>query len=86
VNIVVGYADIGTTALATVNAEVYTQIALRLKKESPIANTVIVTQSNGRANSGYILPTSFRAQHVPGTRYAPQAGCAESGIVNASGT
>jgi len=85
VNIRVGLLTIGTTALATVNAEVYTQIALRLKKESPIANTVIVTQSNGRANSGYI-PTDEAFGHntfqVLDTHLKP--GCAESGIVNAA--
>jgi hypothetical protein len=85
VNIRVGLLTIGTTALTTINAEVYTQIALRLKKESPIANTVIVTQSNGRANSGYI-PTDEAFGHdtfqVLDTHLKP--GCAESSIVNAA--
>jgi hypothetical protein len=37
-----------------VNAELYTAIGLRLKRESPMANTVMVTLANGRADSGYI--------------------------------
>jgi hypothetical protein len=37
-----------------VDAEVYTLIAQRMKRQSPMTNTVMVTLANGRAPSGYI--------------------------------
>ena len=85
VNFHVGLLTIGSTALATVNAEIYTSIAQRVKKESPIANTVVVTLANGRADSGYI-PSDEAYGHntfqVLDTHLKP--GCAENGIVNAA--
>jgi neutral ceramidase len=64
-----------------VNAEVYNLISQRMKKQSPMANTVMVTLANGRANSGYIPNDSaFGANtfQVLGSRLKP--GCAEQGI------
>jgi hypothetical protein len=73
----------GSTALAMVNAEVYSSIAQRLKKESPITDTVMVTLADGAANSGYI-PSDEAYGHntfqVLGTHLKP--GCAENAIVN----
>jgi neutral ceramidase len=70
-------------ALTSVNAEVYTLISQRMKKQSPMANTVMVTLANGRANSGY-LPhdAAFGACtfQVLGSRLKP--GCAEQGIAS----
>jgi neutral ceramidase len=66
-----------------VNAELYTAIGLRLKRESPMANTVMVTLANGRADSGYIPnDTAFGALtlQVLGSKLKP--GCAETAIVN----
>jgi neutral ceramidase len=77
-----GVLRIGDVALASIDAEVYSPIAMRLKKESPLANTVVVTLANGRANSGYIPnDTAFGAYtfQVLGSRLKP--GYAESGIV-----
>jgi hypothetical protein len=45
---------LGNIALACVNAEVYNIIAQRLKKESPVGNTIFVSITNGASNSGYI--------------------------------
>jgi hypothetical protein len=74
---------IGDIALTTVNAEIYTLISQRLKKNSPMANTVVVTLANGRANSGYI-PDDASFGHetfqVLGSRLKP--GCAEQSIAN----
>jgi neutral ceramidase len=85
VNIHVGVLTIGSTAFATVNAEIYTSIAQRVKKESPIANTVVVTLANGFANSGYI-PSDEAYGHntfqVLDTHLKP--GCAENAVVNAA--
>jgi neutral ceramidase len=66
-----------------VDAELYSAIGVRLKRESPIANTVLVTLANGRADSGYISnDTAFGANtfQVLGSKLKP--GCAETAIVN----
>ncbi|MGA8101725.1 MAG: neutral/alkaline non-lysosomal ceramidase N-terminal domain-containing protein [Candidatus Acidiferrales bacterium] len=83
VDIRLGVLRIGNIALASVDGEVYSEIALRLKRESPMANTVMVTLANGMANSGYIPnDTAFGALtfQVLGSRLKP--GCAETAIVN----
>ena len=78
-----GVVGIGDIALTTVNAEIYTMISQRTKRNSPMANTVVVTLANGRANSGYI-PDDASFGHntfqVLGSRLKP--GCAEQGIAN----
>jgi len=83
VDLRLGVLGIDDIALATVDAEVYTQISLRLKKQSPLSNTVMVTLANGRANSGYVPnDAAFGAYtfQVLGSRLKP--GCAEQGIAN----
>jgi neutral ceramidase len=74
---------IGDIALTAVNAEMYTMIAQRAKRHSPIARRVVVTLANGRVNSGYIRDDSSYGHNtfqVLGTRLKP--GCAEQGIAN----
>jgi len=83
VNIRLGALRIGNIALTTIDAEVYTPIAQKLKANSPVANTLVVTLANGAANSGYIPnDTAFGAYtfQVLGSRLKP--GCAEDAIVN----
>jgi len=83
VNIRLGALRIGNVALATVDAEIYSAIGRRLKEQSPVANTVVVTLANGRANSGYIPnDAAFGAFtfQVLGSRLKP--GRAETAIVN----
>ena len=83
VNIRLGVLRIGNIALTSVDGEVYSAIAQRLKRESPMANTIMVTLANGMANSGYIPnDTAFGALtfQVLGSRLKP--GCAETAIVN----
>ena len=73
---------VGDIVLASVDAEIYSAIGMRLKKESPVANTMVVTLANGRANSGYIPnDTAFGAYtfQVLGSRLKP--GYAETAIV-----
>ena len=62
--------------------EAYNKIPQRLKKESPFAETVLVTPPNGAANSGYITDdVSFSYKiRVLGPRLKP--GCAEGRIVD----
>jgi neutral ceramidase len=65
-----------------VDAELYSATGVRLK-QSPMANTVLVTLANGRADSGYIPnDTAFGANtyQVLGSKLKP--GCAETAIVN----
>jgi neutral ceramidase len=81
VNIRLGVLRIGDVALASVDAELYNTIGRRLKEQSPMANTVMVTLANGRANSGYIPDdASFNANtfQVLSSRLKP--GCAETAI------
>jgi hypothetical protein len=83
VSIRLGVLGIGHTALTTVNGEVYSAIAQRLKRQSPLTDTVMVTLANGRANSGYIPnDAAFGAYtfQVLGSRLKP--GCAEQGIAD----
>ena len=83
VNIRLGMLRIANIALTSVDAELYSPIAQRLKRESPMANTFMVTLANGAANSGYIPnDTAFGALtfQVLGSRLKP--GCAETAIVN----
>lgn len=84
VNLHVGVLTIGTVALASVNAEIYTSIAERVKKASPFTDTVVVTLANGFAGSGYV-PSDEAYGHntfqVLDTHL--KAGCAESGVVGA---
>jgi neutral/alkaline ceramidase-like enzyme len=85
VNLHVGVLTIGATALASVNAEMYTSIAQRVKKASPFSATVVVTLANGFAGSGYV-PSDEAYGHntfqVLDTHLKP--GCAEEGVVNAA--
>jgi neutral ceramidase len=83
VNIRLGAMRIGNIELTSVDAEIYTEIAQRLKRESPFANTFMVTLANGAANSGYIpndAATGALTFQVLGSRLKP--GCAETAIVN----
>ena len=49
-----GSRRIGDIHFATVNGEVYSQIAMRLKANAPASKTMVVTLANGSGNSGYI--------------------------------
>lgn len=83
VNIRLGVLRIGNVALASVDAELYSEIGQRLKRESSMTNTVMVTLANGAANSGYIPnDTAFGALtfQVLGSKLKP--GCAETAIVD----
>ena len=82
VEIRLGALRIGNIALTSVDAELYSAIGMRLKRESPMANTVMVTLANGRADSGYIPnDTAYGADtfQVLGSKLKPD--CAEGAIV-----
>ena len=72
---------INDIALAGVSGEVLTNIALRLKLESPLTRTIMVTHCNG--SSGYLPDDAAYDQvsyEITTTRV--KRGCAENAIVN----
>jgi neutral ceramidase len=83
VEIRLGLLMIGEVAIGAVDAEVYNEIAQRLKRESPYARTMMATLTNGMANSGYIPDDASYGHYtfeVLSSRLQP--GCAEKAIVN----
>ena len=76
-----GALVLGDTLIAGINAEVFVNIGLKVKAESPIANTMVVTVANGKSASGYVpdyLSESHLSFQVLGSRLKP--GCAEGAI------
>jgi neutral ceramidase len=83
VQIKLGLLMIDDIAIGAVNAEVYNEIAQRLKKESPYAKTMMTTITNGITNSGYIPDDASFGHYtfeVLSSRLQP--GCAETQIVD----
>jgi neutral ceramidase len=79
----IGVLGIGDVALTWVDAEVYNLIAQRMKRESPLANTVMVTLANGRAPSGYIPDdASFGHNSFQVLNSRLKVGCAEQSIAD----
>jgi len=83
VDIRLGLLRVGDVMIGAVNAEVFTRIAQRLKRESPYKATMLTTLTNGAARSGYIPDdASFGKQTFEVLSSRLQPGCAESSIVN----
>ena len=83
VDIRLGLLQVGAVMIGTVNAEVFSPIAQRLKRESPYKATMMATLTNGAARSGYIPDDASYGKYtfeVLSSRLRP--GCAESSIVN----
>jgi hypothetical protein len=83
VNFKLGLLRIGDINFVTVNGEVYSQIAMKLKVQAPAHKMMMVTLANGAANSGYIYSDdaySHLTFQVIGSRLKP--GCAEGKIIN----
>ena len=78
-----GMLRVGDVMIGTVNAEVFTLIAQRLKRESPFKATMLATLTNGMARSGFIPDdASFGKDTFEVLSSRLQPGCAESSIVN----
>ena len=78
VNLKIGVLRLGDIHFATVNGEVYSEIAMRMKAEAPANKTIVVTLANGSANAGYIYSDAAYSHltfQVIGSRLKP--GCAE---------
>ncbi|MEG3086278.1 neutral/alkaline non-lysosomal ceramidase N-terminal domain-containing protein [Sphingomonas sp. PB4P5] len=74
---------IGDTVIGGVNGEVFTTIAQRFKRESPVKHTMMTTLTNGMAESGYIpndAAFAYNTFEVVSSRLKP--GCAETAIVD----
>jgi len=83
VNIRLSMLKIGDIAIGGVAAEIFNMIGTRFKKESPMAQTMIATITNGRSNSGYIpndAAFGYQTFEVLSSRLKP--GCAETAIVD----
>ena len=82
VSIRISVMGLGDIAIAGVAAEIYTRIGWRIKDETPLNNTILVTLTNGKANSGYI-PDSKSWDHltfqVLGSKLQP-GNCADVNI------
>lgn len=83
ISIKLGLITIGDIAFTSVNGEVFNPISTRLKKESPYANTMMLTLTNGYAKSGYIPHDAAFGTYtfeVVSSKLKP--GFAENAIVN----
>jgi hypothetical protein len=83
IDIRLGFLLIDDIAISSVNAEIFNPIAQRLKKESPFAHTMMVTLTNGFADSGYIPNDAAFGNYtfeVVSSNLKP--GFAENAIVN----
>jgi hypothetical protein len=83
VHIKIGALRIGDVVLASANAELYNMIGQRVKDGSKFQHTIMVTLTNGMANSGYV-PTddAFGRYTFQVLSSALKPGCAERQIVD----
>jgi hypothetical protein len=83
VRIKIGALRIGDVMLGSANAELYNMIGQQVKAGSKFHDTIMVTLTNGMANSGYVPTDDAFGRYtfqVLGSALKP--GCAESSIVN----
>jgi hypothetical protein len=83
IRIKIGALRIGDIALGSANAELYNMIGQHVKAGSKFRETVLVTLTNGMANSGYVPTDDAFGRYtfqVLGSALKP--GCAEARIVN----
>lgn len=83
VSIRLGVMLLNDIAIGSVNAEVFSPIAMQLKKESPFARTMVVSVTNGSSNSGYIpndAAFGYQTFEVLSSRCMP--GYAERAIID----
>jgi neutral ceramidase len=86
VRLKIGVLRIGDIVLASANAELYNMIGQNVKRGSKFQHTVMVTLTNGMANSGYVPTDDAFGRYtfqVLGSALKP--GCAEHRIVDGIG-
>jgi len=83
IHIRVGALRVGDVVLGSANAELYNMIGQRVKEGSKFHDTVMVTLTNGMANSGYV-PTddAFGRYTFQVLSSSLKPGCAEAKIVS----
>jgi hypothetical protein len=82
VNMLLSMLQLGDVYLGGVNAEIFNPIATRFKTEAPHKHSMMVTLTNGTANSGYVphdAAFGYNTFEVLSSRLQP--GCAENSIV-----
>ena len=79
----IGALRIGDIVLGSANAELYNMIGQKIKSGSKFRDTIMVTLTNGMANSGYV-PTddAFGRYTFQVLSSSLKPGCAEQGIVS----
>ena len=83
VEIRLGILLIGDVAIGEVDANPYTEIGLRFKKESPFANTIMTTRANGTSRGAYIPDdASYGHETFSVLNATLKPGCAETAIVD----
>ncbi len=83
IDIKLGVLMIGNVAIAEVNAIPYAEIGMRLKKESPYAQTMLTARANGMSRAGYVPDDASYAHQIFSVLNSPvKPGCAETAIVN----
>jgi len=83
VHLRIGALRIGDIVLGSANAELYNMIGQEVKEGSKYTDTIMVTLTNGMANSGYVPTDDAFGRYtfqVLSSRLKP--GCAEPGIVH----
>jgi hypothetical protein len=81
IKIRIGALRVGDIVLGSANAELYNMIGQRVKQGSKLHDTMMVTLTNGFANSGYVPTDDAFGRYtfqVLSSRLKP--GCAEPGI------
>ncbi len=74
---------LGDVAIGGVNAELFTEIGQRFKREAPLKHTMMATLTNGSAPSGYIPnDAAFGYNTFEVVSSALKPGCAETAIVD----
>jgi len=77
----IGVLGIGTTAVAWINAEIYTMIGQKAKSEAPLANTIFSTISNNGPGGYTPDDASYGRETFEVLDSAVKPGCAETAIV-----
>lgn len=86
VRIKIGALRVGDVALTSANAELYNMIGQKVKARSKFKNTVLVTLTNGMANSGYVPTDDAFARYTFQVLSSNlKQGCAERGIIDGIG-
>src|ERR1035437_2978183 len=84
VSMKLGALGIGTIAILRADGEIFSYIGLRLKEESPLTNTMVVSFANLGRGMGYYIPydAAYGFQTMEVLDSPIKEGCAEQSIVN----